>query len=610
MFLSILAFSTLVHCVATHPFVGPVVLPFNRTHFFGYDGPWQAIPMQIGQPIQQADRPIQQLVNLYPGGTSSSVLPSNDVASEREVFSSEDFTSIAGVYNASLPDPATEGSSENFAFAPPGETGLTETIDGGWAGSDPSRLKGRGLMITDTVSFQTFNGWFSNVSLLAVYEAKYNLPDGRQIPLDVGFLSLGAQTHRFAGEYIGRMVPLDLSTYGASESNTWGLHIGSVDHKIPGSLVFGGYDRARVIGDVNTASSQDGNGNMFMNLLDISIGVARGGSPFPFQEKSGLLRHIQNNTQTIQTRPNPTVPYLYLPENTCRTIAAHLPVTYLPSLDLYAWNTDSPQYTAIVSSPAYLAFIFQRGEALDNLTIRVPFALLNLTLTPPLVNTATPYFPCKSFAPPKSPHYHLGRAFLQAAFIGMNWHNSKWWMAQAPGPQALPSNITSLQNSSETITAIAGQSLWASSWDGFWTPLPGGLNSSSDGPNLSRGAKAGIAIGALAGAATALGAAFLLLRRRRRNLNKAASSNRSQNPLTAGPHTTHQDDPHASQLMLKPELPVPSADEQPASGQWAASPPVQPDTVHELPAQGQISHELSPGNARMAIRTNTRTKTM
>jgi hypothetical protein len=33
--------------------------------------------------------------------------------------------------------------------------------------------------------------------------------------------------------------------------------------------------------------------------------------------------------------------------------------------------------------------------------------------------------------------YHLGCSFLQAAFIGMNWNTSKWWMAQAPGSQAI-----------------------------------------------------------------------------------------------------------------------------------------------------------------------------
>jgi hypothetical protein len=199
-----------------------------------------------------------------------------------------------------------------FAFASQEDGGVDAAIDGGWEGGEASGLKGSGLLITDNVFHKNF-GWVNNVSLAAVYDANYDLPDGRQIPLDIGFLSLGAQNNQVFDAFVGRMISLELSANGVSDSNTWGLHIGSVSFKIPGSLVFGGYDMARVIGDISIASSQDGNGNMSINLLDISIGVAKGGSPFPFQAKNGLLRNLQNHTQMIKTRPNPTVPYLHLP---------------------------------------------------------------------------------------------------------------------------------------------------------------------------------------------------------------------------------------------------------------------------------------------------------
>jgi hypothetical protein len=564
----------------------PVALPFNDTHFFGFDGPWQAVPVLVSWPNQQ-------LLNLYPGGTFLSVFPAKNVANYQQTFKGQDFSTAAGLYDASLPDPASAGSSENFAFAGQENGGVRAAIDGAWGGAQPLSLKGTGLLITDNVYHGNF-GWVNNASIAAVYEAKYDLPDGRQIPLDVGFLSLGAQNNQVFDNFVGRMIPLDLSANSVTESNTWGLHVGSVRHKIPGSLVFGGYDMARVIGDISTANSQDGNGNMFINLLDISIGVAKGGSPFPFQEKTGLLRDLENNTKTMKTRPNPTVPYLYLPENTCKTIAAYLPVTYLPSLDLYMWNTDSPKYEEIVSSPAFLAFIFQRTGAQGNLTIKVPFSLLNLTLTSPLVNNPTSYFPCKSYVPKKpsdslqQPDYHLGRAFLQAAFIGMNWNNSKWWMAQAPGPQALLPTVTSLQNSSETITAIAGESLWTSSWDGIWTPLSEqNKNSTNNGaPSpperhkrpLSTGLKAGIAVGAVVGAALLLGAAFLIFHWQKGGSD--TSSKQSGFPLTQQ-QGRYRDNLHDSQQGFKSELPAPES--QRSTGHWGAKPPVQ--HLHEMPVE-------------------------
>jgi hypothetical protein len=561
----------------------PVSVPFNDTHFFGYDGPWQAVPVLVSWPDQQ-------LLNLYPGGAFLSAFPANNVANYQQTFKGQDFSAAAGVYDASLPDPASAGSSENFAFAGQENGGVRAAIDGSWGGAEPSSLKGTGVLITDSV--HGIFGWVNNASIAAVYEANYDLPDGRKIPLDVGFLSLGAQNNQMFDKFVGRMIPLDLSAQSVTESNTWGLHVGSVRYKIPGSLVFGGYDMARVIGDISTANSQDIHGDMFIYLLDISIGVAKGGSPFPFQEKTGLLRDLENNTKTMKTRPNPTIPYLYLPENTCKTIAAYLPVKYLPSLDLYTWDTDSPKYDEIVSSPAFLAFHFQRSGAQGNLTIKVPFSLLNLTLTSPLVNNPTSYFPCKSYVPRKpsnslqQPEYHLGRAFLQAAFIGMNWNNSKWWMAQAPGPQALLPAVTSLQNSSETITAIAGESLWTSSWDGIWTPLSeqnknptnnGTPNTSErhEGP-LSTGSKAGIAVGAVVGAALLFGAAFLIFPWRKGGSD--ISSNQSGVRLTEQ-HRKYRENLHDSQLGLKSELPT--TESQPSTKNWGAEPPV--EQFHELP---------------------------
>ena len=102
----------------------------------------------------------------------------------------------------------------------------------------------------------------------------------------------------------------------------------------------------------------------------------------------------------------------YLPPSTCQAIAAHLPVTYSPAFNLYLWNTSSPAYPQIVSSPHYLSFTFASGVDQTTRTINVPFAQLNLTLAWPLVSTPTPYFPCSPWSGTASTHYYLGRAFL------------------------------------------------------------------------------------------------------------------------------------------------------------------------------------------------------
>lgn len=76
------------------------------------------------------------------------------------------------------------------------------------------------------------------------------------------------------------------------------------------------------------------------------------------------------------------------------------------------------------------------------MTIKVPFALLNLTLKSPIVSTPQQYFPSRPFyANNGSRKYEFGKAFLQATFIGMNWGENKWFMAQAPGPGIRASNV-------------------------------------------------------------------------------------------------------------------------------------------------------------------------
>ncbi|KAL1979370.1 hypothetical protein VTN96DRAFT_6086 [Rasamsonia emersonii] len=192
-------------------------------------------------------------------------------------------------------------------------------------------------------------------------------------------------------------------------------------------------------------------------------------------------------------------------------------------MGLYYWDTTSPEYSKIVTSPAYLGFTFQLN-ALNtaNFTVRVPFALLNLTLEAPLVSTPTQYFPCFT----SNGTYGLGRAFLQAAFVGVNWSNDgvgNWFLAQAPGPnyQATPST-TVIAPGDQSLTG--SQNSWLDTWTGHWTPLPepsdvsnanaAESSASSRSGGLSSGGKAGIGVGVSVGGLLIIAGVVLCLLRR------------------------------------------------------------------------------------------------
>ncbi|KAI9886323.1 MAG: hypothetical protein M1823_001881 [Watsoniomyces obsoletus] len=540
----------------------PYPMQWNTTHVFGPDGPWQAIPIRVGWP--------EQLVNLYPGSSWASTLLGISVCGKRPSCVARQ----AGLYDLNKSNNASTQGTANHAIGGDAES-FTGPLNPDWRPKDPLQLQGNGTLMTDRIRFEIPNvaAEISNFSMVVAHTANITLPDRSMMPLGVGFLSLGGRdimqsfrSDNAAGpHYVANLLPGWLAINGHTPSNSWGLHIGSAvpAANMSGSLVFGGYDETRVIGDVSTYDVPNAAGDALVNLLDIGIGVEHGGSPFPFSSIDGLLKAGEwasgrgngdggGGSDRLRVRPNPTVPYLYLPATTCQEIAKHLPVTYAPSIDLYLWKTDDPTFTRIVTSPSFLRFTFQAASG--NLTIKVPFRLLNLTITPPLVPSPQPYFPCRAYVPPVSTgakadgvleerEYHLGRAFMQAAFMGMNWSRNKWWLAQASGPKMTVAPLRSIDNDTVSISSFQ-KGNWSASWDGFWTALPqvinpaaatstgvslvptGASTASSNSPTISAspssaskmtpGVKAGVGVVvSLAGLAVFLGAILYYLRRRK-----------------------------------------------------------------------------------------------
>lgn len=592
----------------------PLVVKFNETRFFGYDGPWQAVPVTLGSP--------PQTVHMFPGGRAASTVPSENVMNFDSLISDNysyaSYRDEAEIFDAGQSNPESYGSTQNYYIKSP-ENGGVNYIDGGWGGKWPSNAVGWGQTLTDVLTLpngQSRASTVQNATISAGYNITYHLPDGRAIPLDVGFLSMGGQDNQHFGDIIGYGLPLNLSdpsTEDGTPSNLWTLHIGSYRPRLAASLILGGYDSRRVVGNVTQASISTRTGGMLIDLRDIGIDVAEGASPFSFQSKSGMLKHDGGNHDTISVQIDPTLPYMYLPEQTCKALAAVLPVTYIEALDLYAWNTESPDYEKIVKSPAHLKFTFV--SSVDNdFSIKVPFALLNLTLTPPLVDTEQAYFPCKSYAmpddvaPESADVYFLGRAFLQAAFVGVNWSKNRgiWWLAQAPGPGAITEYIEGLDNSTEELPPGTDGAKWFDGWKSVLEPLSSGEKETDQsnghgqddqGSGLPQGTKLGLGIGLGVGLSMAvLAAALFWFRRRRTQASKISGFNTEAH--SAGGRGDH----HESFYHQKSELEAPSQDQlrtsQPVyelTGDTAA-----PTPVSEVNNVSDISVDPTDGTSRRA----------
>ncbi|KAL2754264.1 hypothetical protein ACRALDRAFT_2021095 [Sodiomyces alcalophilus JCM 7366] len=516
----------------------PVRVPWS-SRGFGADGPWPAVEVTLGR-----DQP----VNLFPGRTFQSYVLSDEYCHRNASLSCHAAT--AGTYN---PDQG-RGSSGGIFWTPnPNHFMLGMDVQPVNDISTAQRMWLDTMTVNDRAAV-------SNASLVLVDGLMAAYPGGQWFPLSAGCLGLGgpsAVNQSFTGDNTypvnASLVPGALWDRGDIPSNSFGMHIGSAGRpEVTGSLLFGGYDPNRVVGHVLVG---DGSFHDSITLRDISIQVIRGASPFDdfASEQTGLLvrdtDHFAAATSGLPVRIDGCSPYLTLPKATCDAIAAHLPVRYHDALGLYLWDQDSPRYPLIVSSASVLTFSLFAASNADVVTIRIPFAHLNLTLAPPLADVPTPYFPC--FTGGQGRHV-LGRAFLQDAFLGANWNRERWFLAQAPGPN-VQSSPRSEPIGDEDETVEPGDNDWETSWEGAWTvlteedvegpresgetmPMPGRESESpvhlpspsggheeetlegGSGSDLSTGALAAIATGAAVGALVVGvgGAALFFWRRRKR----------------------------------------------------------------------------------------------
>ncbi len=496
---------------------------------FGPDGPWNAVSVSIGG---------QPKISLFPGRMFHTYVTTSDYCA----FNNSVPHCASGTYlkdNAVAGSSSASGSARKIDYKPP-----TQQLEAG------VEARGTANMYLDTVDLGIGSAGIVQNHSIALVESQSQMlayPGGGLYPIFTGCLNVGSpdtmQVFTGGGSKANvnaSLIPWALKAAGTIESSSFGLHYGSASPsaKLSGSLVFGGYDRNRVVGPVLPLDGEEGLWSS-VTLQAITLRVINGTSPFP------TLTGTTNSTSNLLTQGNTTMPtaglpvlldpcspYLTLPASTCAAIASHLPVTYNASLGLYLWNTTSPLYARTVSSASTLALTFMGATNTQSLTIHVPLPHLNLTLTPPFTASPVPYFPCFTGG---IGAYVLGRAFFQDAFLGANFETKRMWLAQAPGPN-IPTGVDVVGvKADETGSGLeAGGNEWLASWNGVWSVLgkeedSGGQSSGSSGGNgtagapegqgggggLSMGAVAGIAVGAAIGGMALIAGVWMFFRKRR-----------------------------------------------------------------------------------------------
>lgn len=220
----------------------------------------------------------------------------------------------------------------------------------------------------------------------------------------------------------------------------------------PGSLVLGGYDQG----------ASEGSGISISNVANLALTVNARSIVL-----SNTLQGTVSVTHDLLSLPmalDSTVSQLWLPEVVCEELETSLGLTYDPSTELYLVNSTA--HAKLIELAPTIAFTLAAdGTSNDTTTIVLPYAAFDLQASPPLYNTTVNYFPLRR----ASKRSVLGRAFLQEAYLVVDWDRSNFTVS----PAAQRSNRT------RDIVAI----------------LPPIKNKSSAA--LSTGAIVGIAIGAV-----------------------------------------------------------------------------------------------------------------
>lgn len=478
---------------------------------------------------------------MYPGGAWESRVLLSSIC-DNKTLSPVCYGDSAGLFNS---DRSVTLDNHSIQLPP---HGTWEDLDWGFTAATPIHGKARRSRDWIVIGGAS-SASIPDVDLITVSAGWQTYPGGHRYPLQVGTLSLGApEMNQTFGNDIkinATFITSYLYNQGGAQSipsYSYGLHIGSAALGIPGSLFLGGYDQNRVLGEVSAQPFSSG--SFPIQLLDIGIGVADGGSPWDYSDKMNLLAQANSTLASgLNVVMDPSNPYIYLPQSSCDAIAAELPVSYQPDYGLYFWNTSDPQYDRIVTSPSYLEFAFSKnGLNNKNITINVPFALLNLTLEAPLVDTPTQYFPC--MATNSTPA--LGRAFLQAAFVAVNWLGPEhWYLAQAPGPgDSFLANPVAIGDDDP----VSGSSnSWKASWSGTWTSIPTKTNKTTpahhvtaEDHGISTAEKVGIVVGATVGVVLVVALITgLCLRHGRKQANAPIMRDNSLETLYDKPNAYH-----------------------------------------------------------------------
>lgn len=180
----------------------------------------------------------------------------------------------------------------------------------------------------------------------------------------------------------------------------------SASPPLPGSLVLGGFDQAR------------------LSSAAISLPINASSSAQPFQviiQSIVASQTLSGSIQSLQLSPttahlDSATSQLWLPRETCDLFETAFGLSYDAETDLYLVNKTI--HSRLVENDPYVTFAIGDGDAVST-NIALHYNSFDLNASIPIYNSSTPYFPLRRAA--NDTQHILGRAFLQESYWVVDW---------------------------------------------------------------------------------------------------------------------------------------------------------------------------------------------
>lgn len=228
--------------------------------------------------------------------------------------------------------------------------------------------------------------------------------------------------------------------------------------RVPASLVLGGYDLSRSSEPLTVDINSDMSRALTVGLQDIVV----------IDSLNGTLSMVDN--ERILAPIDSSVPEIWLPKSVCDRFESAFGLEYHERSGRYVL-TDSARDRLRELNPTLTFTIGTNAVTGGNTTmIQLPYAAFDLQAGYPIFVNATNYFPIRRAD--NESQYAIGRAFLQEAYIGVDFEAGIFNVSAAKWDDLKPEIVTISGKDSDTGAAKE--------------------------PGLSGGAIAGIVVGCVA----------------------------------------------------------------------------------------------------------------